>query len=427
MAILEEEVKVYIDSKNIDFYKSKNYEINITNQLKKEIIPKGTKIFVKPEDLQDGSNVRVTKICDNCGALTPNLQYCLLFRSRQVNENLDLCRSCTATNTHKRKKKNLPFEKSIWSTYPQVAKLLKFPERGYQLSQGSHSREDFICPDCSFEIKGKLIPNIINYGLSCPRCSDGNSYPEKFMASLLNQLKVDFETQKIFNWLKKRRYDFYIPTQNYIIETHGNQHFGKGFRDLGGKLLEEEQENDKLKSEFAMANGIEKYIVVDCARSEFLYIKNSIKNSELSEIYDLSIVDWLKCHEYACSTLVKVACDLWNNGNDVKQICKIMKIKSGTTVRKYLKNGTELGWSDYDSRKVMRSVGKMQTKNKRRPVVRLSLDGEYVDEFKSKTYASKCLSIYLFGISEVCAGKRESVKDYKFMYKEDYEKQINTK
>ena len=35
--------------------------------------------------------------------------------------------------------------------------------------------------------------------MTCRKCSDGISYPEKFLYSILEQLNIDFETQKIFD------------------------------------------------------------------------------------------------------------------------------------------------------------------------------------------------------------------------------------
>ena len=319
-------------------------------------------------------------------------------------------------------KKILVGYNDLWTTHPEVASLLECPKQGYELTHGSHKRLNFICPRCSSKIKNKQIPNVITYGLTCNQCSDAVSYPEKVMFSILSQLNLEFETQKIFNWSKGKRYDFYIPSDNSIIEVHGNQHFGKGFSKLGGKTLKEEQKNDRIKEELAKDNGIKNYIVIDCARSEFKYIQNSILQSEITKLYNLSKINFVKCHEYACGTLVKIASDLWNNGHKASEIGVIMKIKSNTTVLKYLKDAATLGWCDYDSRKVMRSVGKQNNYNKSRAVVQLTPTGEYIDEFKSKTYASKKLGIYLCGITQVCEGKRDYVKGYKFMYKEDYDK-----
>jgi hypothetical protein len=123
----------------------------------------------------------------------------------------------------------------LWTTHPQIAKLLKDEQRGYEISAGRNEKEDFICEHCSYESK-LAVYQVVDKGFSCPKCSDGVSYPEKFFLEFLNQLNIDFEFQRTFDWSKNiqhtdqklrgdKIYDFYIPLRNMIIETHGIQHF----------------------------------------------------------------------------------------------------------------------------------------------------------------------------------------------------------
>ena len=176
------------------------------------------------------------------------------------------------------------------------------------------------------------------------------SYPNKFIFNVLQQLLGDnFENEKIFNWSDNKRYDFYfkINKEAYLIEAHGLQHYQNCTR---GRSLEEEQENDRLKKELALRNGIKEdnYIIIDCRESTLEWIKNHILKSKLNNIFDLTKVDWLISLKYACSSLVKQACELWNeNKYSVIQISKIIKL-SDQTIRKYLKQGTKLEWCNYN-------------------------------------------------------------------------------
>lgn len=62
----------------------------------------------------------------------------------------------------------------------------------------------------------------------------------------------------------------------------------------------------------------------------------------------MSNIDWLKCHEYACNSLVKTICDYWRNGvKDINNIKEFINM-SRDGVRKYLKQGVILGWCDYN-------------------------------------------------------------------------------
>lgn len=64
------------------------------------------------------------------------------------------------------------------------------------------------CPICGFE-KQIIIHNLTRSGLGCNRCSDGISYPEKFIMSVLNQLHIKYITQYRIDGYKYK-YDFYL-------------------------------------------------------------------------------------------------------------------------------------------------------------------------------------------------------------------------
>lgn len=186
----------------------------------------------------------------------------------------------------------------MWTTNPELASLLANPEDGYKYTQSSNKKADWRCPNCEDIIKNKVIGNINIRGLSCHRCNDGVSFPEKLMYLVLKELNIQFELQKKFKWSDNRIYDFYISSMNLIIETHGTQHYTKnGFHTLGGRTLEEEQANDKYKYDMAIVNGINEYIVIDCRYSDFGFIKNNILNSRLAELFDLSKVDWCQLNK----------------------------------------------------------------------------------------------------------------------------------
>lgn len=89
-------------------------------------------------------------------------------------------------------------------------------------------------------------------------------------------------------------------------------------------------------------------------------------NSKLPKLLNFKEedIDWLKCHEFACSNFIKIACNLWNNKtHDTYEIATILNI-SLTTLLIYLKQGKKLGWCDYD-KKITRkdATDKMKGKN----------------------------------------------------------------
>lgn len=319
----------------------------------------------------------------------------------------------------------------LWTTHPHIAKLLLNSDEGFQLTPGSNKKADFKCPDCGFIIKNKVIATIVNQKSYCPRCGDNSSYPEKIIFNILEQLKFNFESESVFKWSKNvkhenkklcgmKRYDFYIPFLNCIIETHGMQHYEKGFLSCGGKSLNEEQENDKLKEELAKENGIKHYIQLDCRYSNLEWIKNNILKSKLNNLFDLTKIDWNKCEEFAIGNLCKEACVLWNKLEDVKYICGKLK-KSDVTIRKYLNKGNKLGWCNYDGKKELTKSSKMRGKP-----IEIFKDGILLGTFPSYIELEK-QSEELFGVklgcasvSLICSGKQKKpYKGFTFKYIED--------
>lgn len=308
----------------------------------------------------------------------------------------------------------------LWTTHPEVAKLLKCPERGCEISYGRMKKEIFICPNCGFE-KSINVADVVRRGFSCSSCGDGVSYPNKFIRNFLDQLNEEYIPEYSPDWAGMRRYDNFLTNRNEIWEVHGLQHYKEAdWYKWKGKSFEEEQQNDKIKKELAEQNGY-KYIEIDARKSELEWIKNSIENLPEMQRYDLNKIDWLKCHEFACSSLIKIACDLWNSGiENTKDIGAIMKLSYGTIIT-YLKKGDKLGWCHYNSRKILKESGK--NKNNIIKIVQLSKHGEFVDKWDSMTEVEKKLNISLSNISLVCKGKRKSAGGFKWMYLEDYNNQ----
>jgi len=213
-------------------------------------------------------------------------------------------------------------------------------------------RIPFVCNDCGHEIKGGIYPYIKNPDKgfsSCPKCSDGISYPEKFLFSFLSQLGTKFKTQLSkadFNWCEKYRYDFYLEDFNVIVETHGLQHYRQS--ELRWGNLKDGENTDSVKKDLAVKNNINDYIILDCRESNINWIKKSILESNLINFpsFKIELINWDKCHKDACSTKIKAVCDLWNDGNTIGEIVNQM-ILSSYTVRRYLKKGTSINWCSY--------------------------------------------------------------------------------
>ena len=306
----------------------------------------------------------------------------------------------------------------IATTHPWMIKYFINVEDCYKYRYSSEEIVFCKCPQCGYE-KEMNIFNLYKNGFSCSQCCDGISYPEKFMLNLLEQLNVDFIYQysKTNNiWTKNSKYDFYFKHNNeeYIIETHGGQHY---INNTNFKMsLQEVQKNDKNKMELAIKNGIkpDNYIVLDCRYSEFEFIKNNIINSRLNEIFDLNNIDWIKIGQDSEKSLVKEVCDYWhlhneinNEGLLIKDLSYIFKINP-TTISRYLKTGTKIDLCNFYSG------------NSRR--VEIFKDGISLGIFKSCSELSR-QSEKLFNIKLdyrsilfVATGKGQNYKGFNFRY-----------
>ena len=315
----------------------------------------------------------------------------------------------------------------IATTHPHLVERFVNKEEAYKHSAGSNVKVEAKCPVCD---RVKIVPiyNIVRGYPRCKECSDGTSYPERFMANLLKSMKVSFSTQYSIDG--HRRYDFYIKEHNIIIETHGMQHYEQNSM-LRTRTLEEEQENDRIKREIALSHGVQHYIVIDSRISTMEWMRNNILNSELPKllVFSEEDVDWNSVDTASQKTIVKEVCDYWeNHETTTKEISKVFGICS-TTVVKYLKRGTNLGWCHYDSQEESRKKC-LKAGKQGRFVKGEALNGEETVVFPTVVKAEEWLrskGIYQTkGIYKCSTNKEVVFRGYKWEYitKEQYEEFI---
>ena len=222
------------------------------------------------------------------------------------------------------------------TTHPHLVEYFINKEEAENIKLGSKKSIKMKCPNCGLE-KSMKPYDLHKQGFACPTCSDGISFPEKFVGNLLRLLDISFVKEHSLD-NKKTKYDFYISSMNMIIETHGMQHYERG---MGGRTVEEEQENDKYKEQLALENNISHYIVLDCRHSEMEWIKNSILNSELSTLFNLQDIDWKAIARQSEKSLIKEVADYYNqNGYSLNEIASHFNI-GRTTVNRYMKKSNK--------------------------------------------------------------------------------------
>lgn len=238
---------------------------------------------------------------------------------------------------------------TVWDTAKWMCDLGVSEEDAKSYNKSSGKKIEVTCPDCGKKKKMSLNHIYTYKTISCV-CNTKYSYPEQFMYSVLRQLNINFETQYSPKYISPKRSDFYLPCYNLVIEVDGGLgHRGGITHSKSDKTLKELIEIDKWKDEQHLKHGV-KTIRINCFKSDMEYIKGSIIKSELSRIFDLSKINWIECENFALKNVVKEVCDYWNNKEEyetAKDLALAFNFDA-TTIRTYLKKGTELGWCVYN-------------------------------------------------------------------------------
>lgn len=82
----------------------------------------------------------------------------------------------------------------VYTTHNYLVKYFEYEEDSKNVTYSSHKKIRCKCPICGYK-KVIRMADLYRNGLSCI-CSDGKSYPEKYVACLLRQLKIDFDSEK---------------------------------------------------------------------------------------------------------------------------------------------------------------------------------------------------------------------------------------
>ena len=283
----------------------------------------------------------------------------------------------------------------MWTTNPELASLLADPNDGYKYTQSTSKKVPWRCPDCNNITKPRRISNVRNQGLFCEHCSDKRSLPNRIMYNLLSSLDIPFDDEANFDWCKFELedqskygiYDFYFEKDNqkYIVEMDGYWH--KNDNLMSGQTADESKYIDDEKDRLAYENNIH-VIRIPCIPSRTNVIKENILNSELSNIFDLSSVNWNSCFYKSIKSMAKEVCLDYKNGITITELAEKYK-RDKCTIMKYLDYGTEIGLCSY------------KHDNNKSHVVCLN-DKKYYDMIKD---ASDIYNVTTSAIQLCCRGK----------------------
>lgn len=235
----------------------------------------------------------------------------------------------------------VPEINSVAATHPELVKYFINGDE-YKYSASSNLKIDLKCPYCG-TIKPQKISILTSYGFSCPVCASSVSTGERILYALLDSQNIKFKKEFQFPNSKKR-YDFYLPDYNVIVEVNGSQHYMQTSGNWG--LVDEHKQNDKYKKQLALNQGISAYIVIDARTSDFNHIKESIINSGLADIISFDNVNWESIEDSINKNgRIKEMCEYWEQHPEVTVVDMENKFhKSEKIIYDTLKVGYDMGW-----------------------------------------------------------------------------------
>jgi hypothetical protein len=306
---------------------------------------------------------------------------------------------------------------SIIATDPWMIPIINDDEFCKTHTHGSGSKIYPKCPDCLKIKSKKMTINTIysNHSIRCA-CGDGFSYGHKYIFKLLSQMNQEFIDNYTFDWCnfyniyKNKQvtgeYDFVLKNKMLIIEMDGDWH--RKDNTMSGQTKEESIFLDNEKDRLANEHG---YKVIRI--SDECDIKQNILNSDLNILFDLSMVDWNVCGEFALSNRVKEACNYKRNNPEIttSDIVKLMRL-SDNTIRNYLKIGNKHGWCNYNADEELekRNILNRKIKSKKIEVFKDNISlgiFESVRELVSRSLELFGVKVDAGNISKVCNGERK--------------------
>lgn len=309
----------------------------------------------------------------------------------------------------------------IATTNPEVVGFLVNKEDAYRYSKGSSVKVLVKCPCCGFK-KYMVINQLVSKGyVTCDRCGDGYSYPCKFSSELFAQLSdqiMKWETEYSPEWIGDCKYDHYIELLNgrkIVVEMDGHFHYNGRFSYVN--------KNDEKKDIAAQEHDID-VIRINCnyyqIYERFEHIKENTMYA-LSDIFDMSNVDWDKCDKAGLSSKMIEVIDYYTSHpfDSFQDIADVFDMNK-RTIREYVKAGDKLGMCEY----VKHDGNRMETK----PVIMHDANGNLIGVFKSASLISAKYPEENFDAHTInqCARENRAYKGYVFGYttKEKYEEYI---
>lgn len=226
----------------------------------------------------------------------------------------------------------------IKDDYPNVIKYLVNKKDANIYTHGTIGKVLCECPLCKHR-KYIEIHNLCINGFHCDICSDGISFPNKWIRKVLQYNNIDFVAEYHPTYFPKRwSCDIFIPSLNTIIEMDG---------DYGNHNINVDYYRDWLNLKYGGIKTIRFNLTDGTYRKDINHLINmTIKL--LSDIIDIHNTDWMFIYEFCQNSIVKDICDLYKtNSYTTSDLANIFQLNICTII-KYLKIGNDVGFCTYD-------------------------------------------------------------------------------
>lgn len=260
----------------------------------------------------------------------------------------------------------------------------------------------------------EILESTLKNGIgSCRACSDKYSYPAKFFYWFLKQTGIEFDTEYSPKWLGRYRFDFYFRrnSKEYIVEIDGSQHYTHGHKRL---TIDEAKAIDRKKENLAFEHGII-VIRLECLESKGKVIESEIKE-KLSDLFDMSLIDWRVCAYRAISNKFRLFCDLWNDGHRSTSEISAIVGNEANYISKCLQECSFYGLCDYDPKEAHHEA--VITSRNGKKVYCKNNGCLYDSTIQCADTLTKETGHYFSdkGIAKVCRDERKQYKGYIFEY-----------
>lgn len=305
-------------SRHMYFLKNRNQYISVFNDKHSNISL--IKLYLKFTGLK--CHKRVVLSCDVCGH-TWDANYHSAVRD---NTSCGICyfpERVSRLKERKIKKENL-----IVNSRPEWIPYLKDSDLGCVITYGSNKIIELKCPHCGYEFTNRV--NDLSRHLSCRVCGDRNSTPERFVLNVLIQLFENVKSEVTFSWSDRKRYDFYLPDINAIIEVHGKQHYYQT-KAFGWASLDSTIKNDIHKEKIARENGVKNYMVIEACNNDYEYLKRNVSEI-IKTIADINKVDWKVVYSRCLKGNIVLSSEMLNKGFAVADIATNLKVHKRTVM-----------------------------------------------------------------------------------------------